>query len=86
MTREPTPQILNAPPLSGALLWPVSPEIHLLLWIYALSVSLPSCQSTELTFDQAHKAPRKWCILDLDWGASGGGGRMASFEGKRLLG
>lgn len=64
----------------------VFPEIHLMLQIYALSVSLPSCQSKELAFDQAYKAPRKWCILDPDWGVSGGEGRMASFEGKRLLG
>lgn len=64
----------------------VFPEMHLLLQIYALSVSLPSCQSKELAFDQAYKAPRKWCILDPDCRVSGGGGRMASFEGKRLLG
>lgn len=57
-----------------------------MLQIYALSVLLPSCQSKELAFDQAYKAPRKWRILDPDWGVSGGGGRMASFEGKRLLG
>lgn len=58
----------------------------MMLWIYALSVSLPSCRSTELTFDQAYKAPRKWCILDLDLGVSGGGGEDASFEGEKASG
>lgn len=57
-----------------------------MLQIYAFSVSLPSCQSKELALDQAYKAPRKWCILDLDWGVSGGGGRMVGLERKKASG
>lgn len=59
----------------------------LMLWIYALSVSLPSCQSVELAFDQPWKAHGSggecWARIG-EWVGMGVG--MASFRRKRLMG